>query len=106
MGAVSLDSLSDMAELSPIMHFFYMTKRCPDENLCLTTHIPFKVNSAVIEPEFYENDFVQNYKNIVFNSNVPSYSMDVVISDSPEAAYDYNGIGYFTTGRIKIDFPK
>ena len=83
-------SLSDMAELSPIMHFFYMTKRCGDENLCLTTHIPFKVNSAVIEPEFYENDFVQNYKNIVFNSNVPSYTMDVVISDSPEAPYDYN----------------
>ncbi len=83
-------SIPGMVERSPIMHFFYMTKRCEDENLCLTTHIPFKVNSAVIEPEFYENDFVQNYKNIVFNSNVPSYTMDVIISDSPEAPYDYN----------------
>ena len=83
-------NIKSMVDRKPIMHFFYMTKRCGDENLCLTTHIPFKVNSADIEEQFYENDFVSNYKDIVFNSNVPSYTMEVVISDSPEAPWDYN----------------
>ena len=83
-------NLQSMVDRTPSPHEFYMIKRCGDENLCLTTEIPFKVNSAVIEDQFYENAFVDNYKNIVFNPNVPSYTMEVVISDSPEAAWDYN----------------
>ena len=83
-------NIKSMVDRKPIMHYFYMTRRCDDENLCLTTDIPFKVNSAVIEEQFYEGAFVDNYKNIVFNSNVPSYTMDVVISDSPEAPWDHN----------------
>lgn len=82
--------IESMIDEKPIMHYFYMVKRCGDENLCLTTDIPFKVNSSVIESEFYEGTFVDNYKNIVFNSNVPSYTMDVVISDSPEATWEHN----------------
>ena len=83
-------NIKSMVDSKPIMHYFYMVRRNCDENLCLTTDIPFKVNSAVIESEFYEGAFVDNYKNIVFNSNVPSYTMDVVISDSPEAPWDHN----------------
>jgi len=83
-------NIKAMVDRAPIEHYFYMTRRCEDENLCLTTDIPFKVNSAVIEDQFYENTFVDNYKNIVFNSNVPSYTLEVVISDSPEAKWDYN----------------
>ena len=83
-------SIKSMVDRKPVPHYFYMTRRCEDENLCLTTDIPFKVNSSVIEEQFYEGAFVDNYKNIVFNSNVPSYTMEVVISDSPEAPWDYN----------------
>lgn len=83
-------NISSMVDRSPIEHYFYMVRRCEDDNLCLTTDIPFKANSAVIESEFYEGAFVDNYKNIVFNSNVPSYTLNVVISDSPEAPWAHN----------------
>ncbi len=83
-------NIAAMVDRSPIEHYFYMVPRCNQDNLCLTTNIPFKVNSAVIDSEFYEGNFVENYKNIVFNCNVPSYKLDVVISNSPEATWAHN----------------
>lgn len=81
-------NLASRVVMEPIEHYFYMVKR--DCHECLATQIPFKVDSYIIESQFYENAFADNFKSIVFNENVPSYTLKVVIGDSPEGNYAHN----------------
>ncbi|MCF0173268.1 MAG: hypothetical protein HUJ91_06030 [Bacteroidales bacterium] len=81
-------NLVPYVERNPIERFYYMEKRNCDD--CLSTEIPFAVDSYVIDQSFYSGSFIDNFKSIVFNENVPSYKMKVIISNSPEAPYNYN----------------